>query len=470
MSWLWHVLRALRPRAGWWREMSLRGRITLVATAILTVAVIAGAVLTVIVLRLSLTRALDSSAIRTGNDVAQLVNQNHIPNPVLADNGGIVQVQVVDADNRVIGASPGADAAVSLLTDQQLASVRRGHRLDIAARAAGADEPLRVVGVLAGADTVVVATDAARINDAVRIVRDAAIIGCPLAIIAMALLSYWVAGQTLRTVATVRHGAEEITAAGLSHMRLPVPNAQDEINRLVVTLNAMLDRIEQSTSRQRTFVGDAAHELRSPIASLRVQLEVAARMGPAVDWNEIIDDVLIDVDRLDHLVTDLLTLARNDESGGVLRRREPVELATLVEDITADYEHARVPVHFDADATAPVEGDVDALRRVIVNLVDNAVRYATGEVTVHVGRTAGEENVVELTVADDGPGIPAAERERVFDRFYRTEASRSRELGGTGLGLPIVRELLRSHGGTVRLEDNRPGLRAVVHIPARVAG
>jgi signal transduction histidine kinase len=381
----------------------------------------------------------------------------------------------VDADNRVIGASPGADAAVSLLSDAELAKVRTGSRLTITAQAALADEPLRVIGVDAGGSTVLVATDAARIEQSVRIVRDAAIIGCPLSIVAMATLTYWVVGQTLRTVASLRHGAEEITGAGLADMRLPVPQAQDEIHRLAVTLNAMLDRIDLATKRQRTFVGDAAHELRSPIASLRVQLEVAIRLGDAVDWNEVVDDVLIDVDRLDHLVTDLLTLARNDESGGLLPRHDPVELTTLVEDVCATYDNARVPVHFTAETAATVEGDADALRRVIVNLVDNATRYAATAVTVSVAQSvtqsappdATRSASVELRVADDGPGIPAAERGRVFDRFYRTEGSRSRELGGTGLGLPIVLDLVHAHGGTVHLEDNEPGLRAVVTLPAR---
>ncbi len=150
----------------------------------------------------------------------------------------------------------------------------------------------------------------------------------------------------------------------------------------------------------------------------------------------------------------------------MLRRREPVELATLVEDLVVDYENARVPVTFEANSTATVDGDVDALRRVVVNLVDNAVRYASSAVTVTLNRS-GRQPTVELVVADDGSGIPPGERERVFDRFYRTEASRSRQLGGTGLGLPIVRDLLRAHGGTVRLADNGPGLRAIVTLPVR---
>ena len=246
-----------------------------------------------------------------------------------------------------------------------------------------------------------------------------------------------------------------------------MPSAHDEIHRLAVTLNAMLDRIDAATTRQRTFVGDAAHELRSPLASLRVQLEVAQRLGPAEDLPTLIDDVLVDVGRLDRLVEDLLALARLDEAGQ-LPRREPVDLDDLIRGLVADYAHARVPVTMDGSTPATVDGDADGLRRVAVNLIDNAVRYARSGVTVTLqpGRSASRPTVT-LLVTDDGPGIPADERERVFDRFYRIEASRSRESGGTGLGLPIVRDLVRAHGGTVRLTApaDGPGVQAVVVLP-----
>jgi signal transduction histidine kinase len=235
------------------------------------------------------------------------------------------------------------------------------------------------------------------------------------------------------------------------------------VQRLAVTLNAMLDRIDAATKRQRTFVGDAAHELRSPLASLRLQLEVAQRVGPAADWPGLLDEVLADVDRLDQLVEDLLALARSDEAGGVLRRREPVALDELVSSVAADYADARVAVRSSTDPVS-VDGDPEALRRVVVNLLDNAVRYARTVVTVDLHPDGRQ--TAQLVVGDDGPGIPAGERERVFDRFYRTHESRSRDSGGTGLGLPIVRDVIWAHGGTITLADNAPGLRATVLLPA----
>jgi signal transduction histidine kinase len=182
----------------------------------------------------------------------------------------------------------------------------------------------------------------------------------------------------------------------------------------------------------------------------------------------MIEDVLVDVSRLERLVNDLLVLARLDERQ-VAPRRESVELDQLVEDVTAGYLNARVPVQL-APVGAPItiDGDADGLRRVAVNLIDNAVRYAASQVTVGLAATETRgRGFATLTVTDDGPGIPIDERERVFDRFYRVNASRSRDSGGTGLGLPIVRDLVRAHGGTVRLTTpaSGEGLEAVVVLP-----
>ncbi len=450
-----------------WRGQSLRAHITIVATALFAFAVLTGAVLLIALQRASLIHALDSSADKAGTDVAALVVRGTLPQLVLSGSGGVDRIQVVDADDTVIAFSPSSDAHTPMLDPAQLAQARAGHRITIDGARANLNEQVRVTAVPAGLDTVLIGTGLARVDQSVHILRSAALVGCPIAVLVMALATYFIVARTLRTVAGLRQGAEEITAAGLADQRLPVSNAQDEIHRLAVTLNAMLDRIEASTRRQRTFVGDAAHELRSPLASLRVQLEVAGRLGPHTDWPAVVQDSLVDVDRLDRLVEDLLALARSDEAGGVLRRREPVELDELVTSIGSGYAEARVPVTITA-APVVVDGDADGLRRVVVNLVDNAVRYAKSsvQVTVETGQHSGPNGTVSLTVADDGPGIPAAERERVFDRFYRVHESRSRESGGTGLGLPIVRDLVRAHGGVVRLADNHPGLRAIITLPA----
>jgi len=456
--------------ARWWAQQSLRARLTLIATALFSFAVIAGVILVLVVQRYALTRVLDQSASRTARDIGRKVAADVIPRALGGTSGGITAIQVVDKHDGVLAASAGADPALSLVNEDQLEAIRGGDRLTI--EASGYAGRLRVLGRTVGDKTVLVFTELNRVDDSVRILTRAALIGGPLAVLLMATATYGAVTLSLRPVAALRHGAADITAAGLARQRLPVPDAQDEIHRLAVTLNAMLDRIDSATSRQRTFVGDAAHELRSPLASLRVQLEVAQRLGPTADWNGVIDDVLVDVERLDRLVEDLLTLARLDESGSV-GRREPVALDELVGSVASGYVHAQVPVRVEA-APVTVAGNPDALRRVVINLVDNAVRYAATEVLVTVGATTrdGEPRAL-LTVEDDGRGIPPAERSKVFDRFYRVQESRSRASGGTGLGLSIVRDIVRNHDGRVRMTERAGGaggLRAEVLLPAEPAG
>lgn len=462
------LLAALHYPARWWANQSLRARLTLLASALFSFAVATGAVLLIMLQRYALVHVLDSSAEKTASDIAhQFVTGKGTSSPV-PTAGGVISVQVVDSDGRVIAASAGADRVTPVLSPQQIASSREGAKYDI-------DSPTdtgrwRVLGRAAHANTVLVVTDLARVDDSQRVLTRAALIGGPIAVLLMGLATYLVVALTLRPVAGLRHGAADITAAGLADQRLPVPRAQDEIHRLAVTLNAMLDRIESATKRQRTFVGDAAHELRSPLASLRVQLEVAQRFGAsnsAEDWQSLISEVMVDVDRLDRLVSDLLTLARTDEAIGVLRS-EPVPLGPLAREVRDGYKQPRVPISVTARPVT-LNADPDGLRRVLINLIDNALRYATTSVAVDIRteQVAGRA-VAVVTVTDDGSGLPPDERERVFDRFYRSESSRSRESGGTGLGLPIVRDIVRAHNGSVRLTertDGKSGVRAVVILP-----
>ncbi len=450
----------------------MRARITLLATALFSVALLMAGVILLFTVGKSLLNTLDSSAERTGTEVAALVQTGRLPQQVLAGSGGVSLVQVVDGNNHVLAASPGADTAVSVLRSDELAKVRGGANLTVSGDRASMDDPLRVVGikadVRAGQRTVLVGTDLGRVFDSSRLLERALLFGGPLIILAMAGLTWWITGLTLRPVAALQRGAAELSVAGLARSRLPEPAAEDEIHSLARTLNDMLDRLDASTTKQRRFVGDAAHELRSPIASLRLQLEVAQRLDPSAPMRELTDDALIDVDRLTHLIDDLLMLARSDERGPS-RTRLPVQLDDLARTVVAGYREARVPVSLTPGPPAVVLGDRDGLHRVLVNLLDNGVRYAGSAVTTTVvTRPAGSSGPasVLLTVADDGPGVPANKRERVFDRFYRLDTARSRDQGGTGLGLPIVREIVAAHGGTVILRDNEPGLIVEVSLPA----
>jgi signal transduction histidine kinase len=230
----------------------------------------------------------------------------------------------------------------------------------------------------------------------------------------------------------------------------------------------MLGRLESASVRQRAFVADAAHELRSPLAAMRTQLEVAIHHPGSADWGTTASDVLADTTRLARLVDDLLLLARVDEGqrpprGAPQRPAVATDLVVVVDAVLErprrdDREVARV-----GDPSALTGGEADTLTRIVANLVDNAARHARTKVIVDV-RAKGD--AIVLTVSDDGPGIPRAERERVFERFTRLDQARTRDNGGSGLGLPIVRSLVEALGGSVSLADASPGLRAVVRLPA----
>ncbi|MGZ4611831.1 MAG: sensor histidine kinase, partial [Kineosporiaceae bacterium] len=221
-----------------------------------------------------------------------------------------------------------------------------------------------------------------------------------------------------------------------------------------------------SSRRQRAFVADAAHELRSPLASIRTAVEVARLHPDDADWAQTADGALDDAARMSRLVDDLLLLARLDEGRPAAAPGRGADAAAVADEVVDRIGRQVVggvrPRRVGAGA-APVRIPPDALDRVVVNLVENAVRYA--RTRVEVGVQPDGRRVV-LTVADDGPGIPPADRERVFERFTRLDDARSRSAGGTGLGLAIVRELVRSAGGSVHLEEAGPGLRAVVTLPA----
>jgi signal transduction histidine kinase len=346
---------------------------------------------------------------------------------------------------------------------QARAAVRTGQASMLAGPPLGMPSLLRVVAVGASDHQVVLAAVSyAQASDSLTTLARALIIGTPLLFGLLALAIWLVTGYTLRPIAALRRGAAEVTQTGVPR-DLPVPPARDEVRSLAVTLNDMLGRLADAQQRQRDLVSDTAHELRSPIASIRAQLEVALDHPDGLDWPETARDVHADTLRLARLTEDLLLLARLD--GQHLRRR-PTDLSAVCESVVARYTAARVPVRADAAAPCLVAGDPDALSRLLVNLLDNAVRHAASQVCVSV---RGDDGWAVLVVSDDGPGIPAEDTERAFGRFSRLEGARSRtgEAGveGAGLGLAIVRSTAQAHGGSVSLTDAAPGLRAEVRFP-----
>jgi signal transduction histidine kinase len=450
----------------WWRRLSLRARLLLIGSGGLAIGFALGGLVLFAALGFALERAVDSDALSTAHDVAALVDEQRLSDPLPVAGGQLVQV--VDAQGRVLSASIGADRLTSLLRPEELPAARSGRRSYVDGSRAGVVGPLRVVALPAGQtqdpQTVIVARPVAEVYRSVGILRTGLLVVYPVLVLVLAVLAWRVVGAALRPVESLRAGAEAITGAEAgtgagAADRLPVPQSRDEISRLAVTLNGMLDRLAAARARQRAFVADAAHELRSPLANLRTELEVAQRHGipPAM-----VDDLLVDVERLSRLVDDLLLLARADDAHVPGLRAEPVELHEVLTEVADRFRAARVPVDVLDGSPLWIAGESQSLQRVVDNLVHNAVRYAATRVTVSATAEASE---VVLAVADDGPGIPSADRQRVFDRFTRLDDARARDAGGAGLGLAIVRELVRRHGGTVQLADAKPGVRAEVRMP-----
>ncbi|WP_159395636.1 sensor histidine kinase [Streptomyces sp. 3211] len=312
-----------------------------------------------------------------------------------------------------------------------------------------------------GAHTVYAMTVLGDVDDATRAVAIGLLAGAPPLIGFAAALAWWVTGRALRPVNAIRRELAAVTASELDR-RVPDPGGADEIARLARTVNDTLDRLERSDARQRQFTADASHELRNPLAAVRSRLEVALAMDRPD--RESVGAALADTERLQRIAADLLLLARLD--GGPAPRSEPVDLALLAAEDAARRGGPRgdagVSLRLDARAPVPASGDPARLERALANLVDNALRYARAEVVV---RAAEHDGWRLLEVTDDGPGIPEADRDRVFERFVRLDADRGRASGGTGLGLAIAREIARAHGGDVRaLPAPGGGARLVLRI------
>jgi signal transduction histidine kinase len=448
----------------WWRRRSLRGRVTLASTAGLAVALAGAALLLASALRVSLIRGLDNSARQGAREVAALEDAGHPPSPVPV-GPGTVSIQVLDRQGQIINVSPDADRLVPLLPPRvAAANARAGRAVFLNGQPFGLPGEVRVATVaLRGGGTVIAAVAYAPVADSLATLGRALIIGTPVLLVLLAGAVWLIVGSTLRPIAELRRGAQDVTRTGQPRA-LPVPAAHDEVHSLAVTLNDMLSRLGAAQQRQRGLISDTAHELRSPIASIRAQLEVALDHPDSQDWQQTGSDVLADTLRLAALAEDLLVLARLDEADEP-RPAQDVELAALAADVVSRYPDAPVPVLLAQAEPCQVTGDPDGLGRMLSNLIDNAARYAQTQVAVSLTL---DGQAARLCVADDGPGIPAVDRERAFGRFTRLEADRSRDGedgGGAGLGLAIVRATAWAHGGSAWLEDAGPGLRAVVLLP-----
>jgi two-component system OmpR family sensor kinase len=282
-------------------------------------------------------------------------------------------------------------------------------------------------------------------DDALNSLLELLLIGGPLALLLSALAAYWTVGAALRPVEAMRRRASEVSAAG-SRQRLPVPDAHDELRRLGVTLNQMLDRLQVALERERAFVDDASHELRTPLAAHKAELELALRYGATTqELRAAIASAIEEADRLNRLAESLLVIARSDQ-GELALNPEPVAIPDLFESLRnrigprAEREGRRLV--FSDGSPAAVEADRMRIEQALGNLVENALRYGGGTVRVWSQHTDGR---TEIHVSDEGPGFPPDFLPHAFERFRQADTARSG--AGAGLGLALVKAIARAHGG-----------------------
>lgn len=439
-------------------RLSLRTRMVLLSSAIVTIVLVAAGLLFGVALRASLVDNVTESAVVRAEEIADLARRGVLPPtfPVADDDEAFVQVV---RDGQVVASSVnvGRDAVVSLPPPLpgRVAVYELGD-LPLAEDDGGFLVAAATTATLAGATTVYAAASLEDVRETVGTAAGITVAGLPLVVAALAAAMWLVVGRTLRPVEQIRAEADAISGQQL-HRRVPEPGRDDEIGRLARTLNAMLARLEGSVERQRRFVADAAHELRSPIASLRTQLETA-RESAHVDWGQRSIALLDDAVRMERLTEQLLLLAHLDADAPALRRR-PVDLDDIVMRAAARL-RADATVELDLSGVRPaqVPGDPILLEQLVANLLDNALRHARRRVRVRVEQD-GHDAFVQ--VDDDGPGIPVERRDDVLQRFTRLEDARERTSGGVGLGLAIASDIARAHDGRIEISDGALGGAAV---------
>lgn len=440
---------------------SIRGRTTILVTLLFALTLIVSGVALVTVLRRTMIDNIDTALALRAADLGALTSSGVAPRNITIPEDGTSFAQII-LDGDVIASSTNVrgQPPVDMLADSSEITVRQ---------TSGDDEVFRLLvteqNSPAGPVTIAVGTTLADMERTIRVATWTLIVA-GLALLTLAGAATWaVVRRALRPVDAMRAEVADITVGGLDR-RVSQPTTDDEIRLLADTMNDMLGRLEAGTLAQRNFVSAASHELRTPIAVIRHALEVA-QLSESPDWHDIADSVLEEDLRMEHLVDDLLLIARADAGVSTSDRWTELDLDDIV------FEEARrVPSTMHIDLTrvsaGQVCGDADQLRRVVRNLLDNALRHAAQTVAIELDSADGH---VTVAIDDDGHGIAPEDRQRIFERFVRLDESRNRSNGGVGLGLPIVEELVETHGGEVRVEasERLGGARFVVTLPdARV--
>ncbi|GII58400.1 hypothetical protein Pth03_67890 [Planotetraspora thailandica] len=435
---------------------SIRGRLTALVTLLALLLLVPTGIAEAVIGRQAVANGIWLEVRRQAGMTAASVRAGRQAAVLQPRVDGVHLVQVVDAGHRVVNASPKA-AGLPPLSSVRPPAGNPERDVESCLPHLGC---LRVAAlrVAPGADSPVVyaGRPAASVRPFEAFGQFFGLQEGVLTILA-AWATWKVTGRTLRPVEEIRADLAAIGGDDISS-RVPEPSGQDEIARLARTVNGTLSRIEEAKHgtervlmRQRQFVADASHELRTPLAGLRAELEEAQMHPRETDLPELLSNALFDVDRLEAIIADLLLLARVDSIGESERTR--VDLSELVAG-AAMRRLGRLPVRVTTEPGVHVTVVRSQVARVVANLLDNAQRHARRSVEVHVKR---DRATAVLLVMDDGPGIPAAHRDRIFERFTRLDTARSRDHGGTGLGLAIARDVAMAHDGTLTACESPSG-------------
>ena len=439
---------------------TIRVRTTGAAVFAVGVTLVAASILMVVLLEASLRDNVRSSALARAEATADELESGIEPASLTTLDEDEEFVQVLDAGGEVVAASANVEGLHALVqlaagTEQVLDEVpfEDGSFLVVAEQAVDPDGP----------HTIVVGRSLEVVQETAGSVIGLLAGGVPLLLLVVGLVTWRVVGRALAPVDAIREEVEAISSREL-HRRVPQPPGKDEIARLATTMNGMLSRLERARVRERRFGSDASHELRSPVAAIRQQAEVARSYPGETSTQELAEVVLEEDARLQRIVEDLLLLTRVDE-GTLPRERAPVDVDdVLFEEVRRLRASSELRVDGSGISAGRVLGDREQLERLVRNLTDNAARHAAGQVRLALREDGGH---VVLDVDDDGPGVPTDMREAVFERFTRLDDARDRQHGGAGLGLAIVSEIARAHGGSVEVSDAPlGGARFAVTLPA----
>ena len=461
------VTRQTAPRPAGLRgrldRVPIRLRLTLAFAAVMALVLVAIGSLLVWRFQHELDKQIEQNLRARASDVTALVKaeDNSLADAAVSEltRRGESVAEILSAHGTVIDATPRVGKR-ALLRRDQIEGARHGTLIISRQSVGGVPGPLRLLATPVTAQdqrvVVVVGTSLTDRDGALRQLASLLLIGGPLALLLASLAGYGVARAALGPVERMRMRAAQISEATAGE-RLPVPPAADEVQHLAETLNAMLDRLQQSFLRERRFVSDASHELRTPLAVLKAEIELALRDGrTATEMRAALLSAGEEADRLTQLAEDLLVIARSDH-GGLPVRRERVDAYEVAEGAASRFRARAAQTGQTvvvAQPSVPVFADLDRLRieQALGNGIDNALRHGRGQIEVAVSR---DHDMVRFDITDQGQGFPAGFSSRAFERFTRGDDARGR--GGSGLGLAIVKAIAVAHGGTTGGENRAEG-------------